>query len=88
VISQTPKLPAAVQLSAPITLVISKGPQLFKVPDLFGLTVTQAKARLADVGMQAKVVDIRGGSNEHVLSQIPDKDSLRRHGTVVTIKIF
>jgi beta-lactam-binding protein with PASTA domain len=88
VISQTPKPPAAGQPNVAITLVISKGAQLFAVPNLFGLTVTEAKSALAKVGMDAKVIDIRGGSNEHVLSQEPAKDLARPHGTVVTIRIF
>jgi serine/threonine-protein kinase len=88
VISQTPKLPATAQLSVAVTLVISKGAQLFAVPNLFGMTVTEAKNALAKVGMDAKVIDIRGGSNEHVLSQDPVKDVQRPHGTVVTIRIF
>ena len=88
VIRQSPKPPATAQTTSTVTLYVSKGAELFRVPDLFGLTVNEAKAALANVGMVAKVMDLRGGRNEHVLSQDPDHNAYRRHGTVVTIRIF
>jgi eukaryotic-like serine/threonine-protein kinase len=88
VISQTPKLPATVQFATAITLVISKGQQLFEVPNLYGLTESEAKAQLADVGMFAKVTNILGSSTAHVLHQSLKHGDLEPHGTVVTIELF
>ena len=88
VVSQTPKPPATAQPGDPVTLIVSKGPQLFTVPHLYGLTPAAAKAALAAVNMQIAITDLRGGSNEHVLHQSLNPGDLKPAGTVVTVQIF
>ncbi|MDX6221409.1 MAG: eukaryotic-like serine/threonine-protein kinase [Frankiales bacterium] len=88
VISQTPAPPASIQQSASVTLVISKGPELFLVPNLYKDTPTQAQAELDKVGMVAKFNRLVGTTGGHVLHQSIPAGSYRRHGTVVTVDIF
>ena len=86
-ISQTPTLPAAVQLSAPITLVISKGPQLFRVPDVYKDTPEAAQAELEQANLKVKF-NRQFATGGHVLHQSVPAGSYRRRGTVVTVDIF
>ncbi|MDX6255719.1 MAG: eukaryotic-like serine/threonine-protein kinase [Frankiales bacterium] len=88
VISQTPAPPASIQQSAGVNLVISKGPELFRVPDLYKDTPNQAKAELDKVGMVVNFNRLVGTTGGHVLHQSIPAGSYRRHGTVVTVDIF
>ncbi len=75
-----------------VTLVISKGPELFKVPDvtsnlanpLSWMSVEQATQILKDAGFEVKVAG--KGRFGIVTSQKPGGGSMQPKGTLITIK--
>jgi serine/threonine-protein kinase len=90
VISQTPANGTAFKNDT-ITLNVSKGPELFKVPDVTSnlanpaswTTLEQASKALTDAGFQVKVVD--KGRFGIVVKQDPKGGSMKPHGTVVSL---
>ncbi len=91
VISQSPNLGTG-KLGDTVTLDISKGPQLFKVPDVHSnlngdpknwISIQQATKTLTDAGFKVKV----GSSGRFgvVTSQSPKGGSMQPLGTVITI---
>jgi serine/threonine-protein kinase len=52
-IGTLPAPPAKVRWFQPVTLIVSKGPELFEVPDVLGLAENEAKARLRDANLDA-----------------------------------
>ncbi len=91
VISQTPPGGSG-KLGDPVTLDISKGPQLFKVPDVTSqlsgdpknwVSIQQATKALTDAGFKVRV----GSSGRFgvVTSQSPKGGSMQPAGTVITI---
>ena len=87
VISQTPSLPASVQPSAAITLVVSKGPELFAVPYLKGLSAGAAEAKLVALHLKYHTQRLPNGPG-NVLYTTPSAGQLVPAGTVVTLEIF
>lgn len=73
-----------------VSLFVSKGPQLFPLPAMAGLTLDQAKNALGTAGMAlGKVTEqyddkVPTGS---VISQSPAKDTAVRHGTPVALVV-
>ncbi len=87
VISQSPnsgKLPKG----SIIELVISNGPKLFEVPNVFGKRTNEAVDILEKAGFQVKIQKLLGGIFGTVRSQSPGGGSLQPKNTVVTIRII
>ena len=91
VISQTPNSGTGT-LGAPVALVVSKGPQLFKVPDVTSnlnddpstwTSIAQATKTLTDAGFKVKVG--KRGRFGVVTSQSPQGGDMKPAGTLVTI---
>jgi serine/threonine-protein kinase len=75
-----------------ITLTVSKGPQPVTVPDVVGMTLTQAKAKLEGLGLKASYQgwgDLPGfGDMATVIDQKPADGTLPKGGTVkLTLKL-
>jgi serine/threonine-protein kinase len=70
-----------------VQLVVSKGPQLFEVPDVRGKSRKDATKILEDAGFQVKVSNIPGPGDQ-VIAQSPSPGSMKPRGTVVTIYVF
>ncbi|HKU31107.1 Stk1 family PASTA domain-containing Ser/Thr kinase [Arthrobacter sp. NyZ413] len=74
----------------PVALFVSKGPQLFPLPALAGLTLDQAKNALGNAEMTlGKVTEqyddtVPAGS---IVSQSPAQDTSVRHGTQVSLTV-
>lgn len=82
VVSQDPRGGTADHGST-VTLVVSKGPQLFAVPNVHGFSVSGARARLAAAGFRVRVYAPFGFGTVH--AQSPGPAARRPHGTTVTI---
>ena len=90
VISQTPNSGTAFK-NATISLNVSKGPELFKVPDVTStlanpaswITTEQAAKILKDAGFTVKVV--KNGRFGIVVKQDPKGGSMQPHGTLVSL---
>ncbi len=74
-----------------VTLVVSKGPELFEVPSVVGMTRDEAVQRLTDAGFEVSGVvfpwNIAVNSLTEVVSQTPGGGSRQQRGTTVTISI-
>ncbi|GAB2983020.1 Stk1 family PASTA domain-containing Ser/Thr kinase [Actinotalea caeni] len=71
----------------PITLVISKGPELFEVPNLFGMQYSEAAAILEDIGFVPERENVLGGVFGTVHSQSVEAGSWHPRGTVVVLTV-
>src|SRR5207244_9007853 len=86
VISQTPPAKAQVQYGAAVKLIVSRGPQPVKVPDLRGRSADDASATLRAVGFEVERID-------RFSDTVPRGDVIRQHpasgtapkGSTVTI---
>jgi serine/threonine-protein kinase len=73
-----------------VTLAVSKGPALFPVPNIVGLTRDQAKAALTDAGFEyeyATLWDAVLDEITEVESQVPAAGTQHPKGTVVSFRI-
>jgi serine/threonine-protein kinase len=70
-----------------LTLVVSKGPHLYPVPDVTGDDVEDARATLESAGFNVKTHAFPGGPGT-VLKQNPPGGSMQKHGTTVTLFVF
>jgi beta-lactam-binding protein with PASTA domain/predicted Ser/Thr protein kinase len=67
-----------------VTLIVSKGPESFKMPDVVGMTVEDATKKLEDLGLKVNVIDVPGFSGVVVL-QKPDAGKTVHQGDTVSI---
>ena len=86
VITQDP-LGGTAPKGSTVALTVSKGPQLFKVPNVVGKKVDDAKRILDAAGFASRVISLPGGPHK-VLNQSPDGSSMRPRGTTVTLYVF
>ncbi len=86
VISQSPSS-GTVFKGDKVTLVVSKGPELVKVPDVQGKQEAQARKILEDAGFQVKVERFMGGIFGTVRSQNPAADSEQPKNSTVTLVV-
>lgn len=70
-----------------ISLTISKGPELFEVPDVFGMSTDDAAAVLDDAGFQVAENRVLGGIFDRVRDQDPAAGTMVPRGTTITITI-
>jgi eukaryotic-like serine/threonine-protein kinase len=70
-----------------VTLTVSKGPQLFKVPGVRGKTFGDAQATLEAAGFTVARHDMLGSFLNRVYSQSPGGGSMQRRGTLITLTI-
>jgi beta-lactam-binding protein with PASTA domain len=70
-----------------VNLVVSKGPQLFPVPDVVGMKLNDAISALQAAGFKTDVSNFPGGPNR-VLSQSPGASSKQKRGTTVQLYVF
>ena len=86
VIRATPPVGEAVPRSGPVQVVISRGPQLFPVPDLSGKTAEEANTALQAVGLSGRIAagSVLGGKvagqSEPAGKQVP-------HTTIIEVTL-
>ena len=90
VISQKPNPGQKKKSDTDVEVVVSKGPELVKIPNLIGKTQIEAELILEEVGL--KLGEILTGSNPAlaegtVIKQLPETDAQIQRGTSVTITI-
>ncbi|WP_448072064.1 PASTA domain-containing protein [Georgenia yuyongxinii] len=88
VISQSPA-PGAAQLyrGDAVALVVSKGPELFAVPNVFGDQVPTARQKLEGLGFRVKVNEVLGGLFGTVRAQDPEAGTMLPRNGVVTLTV-
>jgi len=87
VISQNPSKGLEVAKGSTVTIVVSKGPERIKVPDVIGKTEGDAKALLENAGLKAKVTYELHSSSGTVFEQSPSPDTLVARGSTVDILV-
>jgi beta-lactam-binding protein with PASTA domain len=85
VMSQSPKQGTVTAYGSLITITVSKGPQSFPAPNLVGMTVAEARAKAASVGLKLNAVPVPGATGTRVVSQLPTAGSTIRYGAVVSV---
>ena len=73
-----------------VTMTVSRGPEIVKVPDLEGVPLAQAKQRLRDAGLEPGMVTERfsdSGAKGTVIATDPDSGSRRRADTAVALTV-
>jgi serine/threonine-protein kinase len=90
VIESNPDPGDRIRRTGTVTLVVSSGPEIVKVPELTGTPLGDARRKLKDAGLEAGVVkqefseDTPRGS---VIASNPDAGSKRRPGTPVALAV-
>jgi serine/threonine-protein kinase len=70
-----------------VTLVVSKGPKTFPMPNVIGKDADQAKAQLETLGLTVKEVQVPGSIGNKVVGQSPDPGTTVHQGQEVTIYV-
>lgn len=70
-----------------VSLVVSKGPELFEVPNLFGMQYNEAAELLEGLGFVAEREDILGGLFGTVRDQSVEAGSWQPRGTVIVLTV-
>jgi len=86
VISQRPEKGTELQPGNTVTIVVSKGPPEFPMPDVVGMTKDAAVARLTSLGLQVDVVLVKPDGSK-VVFQEPAVGATVRAGDVVHIYV-
>jgi serine/threonine-protein kinase len=87
VISQQPPPQETVREGGTVTIVVSKGPQRFDMPNVVGAQTGAAQAQLEGLGLQVRVVTVPNAAGQQVVSQQPDAGTTVEQGQQVTIYV-
>ena len=68
-----------------VTVVVSKGPRQFPMPNVRGMDVDDAEARLEDLGLIVRRVPIPGAAEGKVVGQDPEPGTTVEQGQEVTL---
>ena len=85
VIRTKPDAKAKALPGSTVTMVVSKGPRVFAMPDVVGMTATAAQERLQGLGLRVKLIRLPGFSGTDVQLQRPDAGTSVREGQEVSI---
>ncbi|MFE9685257.1 Stk1 family PASTA domain-containing Ser/Thr kinase [Streptomyces sp. NPDC002701] len=90
VISSDPQAGARIRANDSVTLTVSKGPDIVRVPDLGGFALDKARERLRDEGLEAGMVT-KAFSDEvtagYVISTKPGAGTERRGGSAIALVV-
>jgi eukaryotic-like serine/threonine-protein kinase len=87
VISQEPAPGETVAPDTVVTIVVSKGPREFPMPNAVGTGRDEAKSQLEALGLVVRVVSVPNSDGNQVVSQRPDPGQTVRQGQEVTIYV-
>lgn len=90
VIESNPGPGDRIRRTGTVTIVVSSGPEIVKVPDLTATPLSEARRRLKDAGLAAGVVEQQFSEDTargHVIATVPDAGSERRPGSPVALTV-
>ncbi|WP_314172723.1 Stk1 family PASTA domain-containing Ser/Thr kinase [Streptomyces winkii] len=90
VIDSNPDPGERIRRTGSVTLVVSSGPEIVKVPDLAGTPLTDARRKLKDAGLEAGVVKHKFSEETargSVIASDPEAGSKRRPGSPVALTV-
>ena len=85
VISQTPAGGVKAAKGSAVTIVVSQGPQQFPMPDVRGMSYSDAKAKLEDMGLVVKREQVPGSYGDTVVGQKPSRGQKVQRGQTVIL---
>jgi serine/threonine-protein kinase len=85
VIRQNPAEGTTVEQDSTVTVVVSKGPRQFPMPDVVGQATGAAQAQLEGIGLVVRVVQVPNSDGDQVVSQRPNQGTTVQQGQQVTI---
>jgi eukaryotic-like serine/threonine-protein kinase len=85
VISQSPVANEVVPAGSTVTIVVSKGPKQFPMPNVVGKSRAEATAQLESLDLQVVVVQVPGSIGDQVVSTKPPKGRTVEQGDQVKI---
>jgi beta-lactam-binding protein with PASTA domain len=77
--------PGTVPAESSVTIVVSKGPRSFLMPDVVELPTAQARSQLEGLGLEVREVIVPNSTGAQVVSQDPDAGVTVQQGQQVTI---
>jgi eukaryotic-like serine/threonine-protein kinase len=86
VVSQDPS-GGTVREGATVTLVVSRGPESIRVPNVIGSKLDDARKRLEDLGFHVQVESLFGGPTRTVVAQAPIAGLKARRGSTIRLGI-
>jgi beta-lactam-binding protein with PASTA domain/predicted Ser/Thr protein kinase len=87
VIRTDPPIGSEAPKGSDVTLVVSKGPKTFAMPNVVGMTAEAATAKLEGLGLKVEEVRVPGSIGDTVVGQKPDKGTTVQQGQKVTIYV-
>ncbi|MBV2355601.1 Stk1 family PASTA domain-containing Ser/Thr kinase [Streptomyces sp. J2-1] len=90
VISTDPAAGARIRGNGSVTLVVSRGPEIVKVPDLGGLALTEARQRLKAAGFEPGMVSREFSDDvdrDQVIGTDPAAGTERHAGSAIALKV-
>jgi eukaryotic-like serine/threonine-protein kinase len=87
VISQTPAGGQTVPAETTVTIVVSKGPRRFEMPDVVEMPTAETRSQLEGLGLVVRVVTVPNSSGAQVVSQDPDPGTTVQQGQQVTLYV-
>ena len=85
VIKADPSEATMTPYGAPVTIVVSQGPERFPAPSFSGLTQDEAKAKAKDYGLKLSFFLIPGTPHLRVISQTPTAGTTVHAGDTITL---
>ena len=85
VIGQSPAATVEIPKGSTVALVVSRGPEEFKLPKLTGMSKEEALSTLSRLGLEARTVVLPSSKGETVKGQDPSPDSVVHAGDTITI---
>jgi len=85
VISVSPAAGARAPYGSTVTLTVSKGPQTFACPDFVGMSLADARALAASVGLRVAALPVPGATGTTVATQVPGAGATVRAGATITL---
>jgi serine/threonine-protein kinase len=85
VMGADPKPGAQAAYGAVVTLTVSKGPQTFACPNFVGMSLADARALAASVGLRVAALPVPGATGTRVVSQIPKPGDTVRAGATIAL---
>lgn len=87
ILRQSPPAGTEVKKGLTVSVVVSKGPEMVKVPEVRELSEAEAVSKVTDAGLIADVQYIKAGEKGKVIEQFPAADTEVKKGSNVTVYV-
>ncbi|RNE48149.1 Stk1 family PASTA domain-containing Ser/Thr kinase [Corynebacterium alimapuense] len=87
IIAQSPAAGSQLSKGSSVSITVSTGPELVRVPSLIGMQLVQAEATLASIGLSAQVTTIDSLEPEGQVLSMTNEGTNVSPGTVISIEV-